>query len=216
MRSPGAARPGGRCALAGRLVGSIVAVVVLSACAADDRAVPPPTTVAPFVLGSPVMANGGRLPIEYTCDGASVNPPLAWTGAPAGTVGFAVVMHHVPDSGPEHWYWVVHGLAATVDHLDAAATPPGTLGTNSVDGRATYAPPCSQGPGDKTYVFTVYALTQQPHFAAATRVTRQVLLDAIAGRVIGEATMQATYARAVTGAAGSPPTGPTGPRGAAR
>jgi phosphatidylethanolamine-binding protein (PEBP) family uncharacterized protein len=156
-----------------------------------------------FSVTSPVVGAGGRLPVEFTCDGASANPPVAWRGAPAGTVGYAVVMHHVAGPNDVHWYWVVYGLAATVDHLDANTTPPGQLGTNSVNDGAGYAPPCSQGPGDKTYTLTVYALARQPVFPDRTRVSRPVLLDAIAGQVLAQASIDVVYARP---AGGAPPT----------
>lgn len=56
-----------------------------------------------FTLTSPVMAEGGTLPVEFTCDGAAETPPLAWTGAPEGTAGYAIVMHTEPGPGDTHW-----------------------------------------------------------------------------------------------------------------
>ncbi len=147
------------------------------------------------MLTSPVMQQDGTLPIEFTCDGSSSTPPLAWSGAPAGTVGYAVVMHHVPGPGDTHWYWVVYGMDATIEHLDAGAVPAATVGTNSVNGRTEYAPPCSKGPGTKVYTFTVYALSAQPTLGDPSTVTRAVLLDALNGLVLSSATLDVTYDR---------------------
>jgi phosphatidylethanolamine-binding protein (PEBP) family uncharacterized protein len=195
----------------------VAAVLVAVACSGPATSAPDAAAAsaagAAFTLSSPAVVAGGRLPAEFTCDGAAANPPLSWRGAPAGTAGFAVVMHHVAGPGDVHWYWVVHGLGASVDHLDANAAPPGRLGTNSVNGRSAYAPPCSQGPGDKTYTLTVYALARQPDFTDPGRVSRQVLLDAIAGHVLAEASIDVVYARPAN--AGSP-TNPQRPGGAPR
>lgn len=161
-----------------------------------------------FAVTSAAVGADGRLGAQFTCDGTAVSPPLAWRGAPAGTVGFAVVMHHVAAPDDIHWYWLVYDLPATIDHLDEAATPPGKVGTNSVNRRTAYAPPCSQGPGDKTYTLTVYALSEQPSLPEPSKVTRSVLLDAISDRTLASATMNLVYARPSGSATAPPPPGP--------
>ena len=182
---------------------------ISSGATGGSPAATPTSSAAPamgsFAVSSPVVTAGGTLPVAYTCDGAAESPPLAWSGAPAGTVSFAVVMHTQPPDGDAHWYWVLYDIASGVDHLDANAAPPATVGTNSVNGRNEYAPPCSQGPGPKTYTFTVYALSARPDLTDATKVSRPVLLAALEGHVLAQATMDVTYSRAGTDGAGSPP-----------
>ena len=167
-----------------------------------------------FTVSSPVMTDGGTLPMRFTCDGAAVTPPLAWTGAPAGTVGYAVVMHTLPPDGGAHWYWVLYEIAPTVDRLDEAAMPPAAIGTNSVNGKTAYTPPCSKGPGAKAYTVTVYALSGQPDLPDPTKVSRPVLLAALDGLVLAQATMDVTYSRVGSGGpASSPPGGGAPPPG---
>ena len=177
------------------------ALAVLAGCSSAGAATSTTTTEAQgtFTLTSPVLQQDGELPVEYTCDGSSTTPPLAWSGAPAGTVGYAVVMHHVPGPGDTHWYWVVYGLDASVQQLDAGDAPAGSLGTNSVNGRNEYAPPCSKGPGVKLYTFTVYALSDQPLLPDPSTASRDLLLAAMDGLVLASATLDVTYDR--TGAA---------------
>jgi phosphatidylethanolamine-binding protein (PEBP) family uncharacterized protein len=169
------------------------AVALLAGCSSAGAATIP---VASFTLTSPAMTQGGELPQEYTCDGSATTPPLAWSGAPAGTVAYAVVMHHVPGPGDTHWYWVLYGMDASIDHFDAGTVPASVvLGTNSVNGRNEYAPPCSKGPGVKVYTFTVYALSAQPALGDPSTVTRAVLLSALDGLVLASATLDVTYDR---------------------
>mgnify|MGYP003349791545 FL=1 len=52
-----------------------------------------------MVLRSPVVIAGAELPVEFTGDGAGISPPLEWSGAPAATQAFAVIMHHVDPEG---------------------------------------------------------------------------------------------------------------------
>jgi phosphatidylethanolamine-binding protein (PEBP) family uncharacterized protein len=154
------------------------------------------TTSSIFALTSPDVSGDGRLPVEYTCDGASSTLPLAWSGAPDGTKSFAVIMHHV--AGPEdvHWYWVLYNIPTDITSLSKNSTGIGMLGTNSVNDRNEYAPPCSKGPGDKVYTYTIYALSAQPKFTVpVSQINREVLLEAIKDITLSSAELNVTYAR---------------------
>ncbi len=164
-----------------------------------------------FTLTSPAVAEGGRLPIEYTCDGGGSTLALDWSGAPAETQSFAVIMHHEAQDGI-HWYWVLYDIPADVTSLPTDVSGVGVLGNNINNGLAEYSPPCSKGPGDKTYTYTVYALSAEPQIdLPAEQVTRDVLLAAIQDITLGSADLNVVYARAgMTDPAGDPPAGPQG------
>ena len=153
------------------------------------------TSRSSFVLSSSAFSAGEPFPVEYTCDGNSSSPPLSWTNGPVGTVGYAVVMHHIPGPGDSHWYWVVYGIDADTTAIKANDSATASLGTNSVNGKNEYSPPCSKGPGEKTYTFSVFALSQQPEFAIGTDVSRDVLLAAIEKNILATATLDVTYDR---------------------
>ena len=172
-----------------------------------------------FTVTSPVLKDGGTLPVRFTCDGSSVNPPIRWSGAPKGTRSYAVVMHHVPGPGDVHWYWVVYGISANTTGLAQDSTAVGVLGTNSVNGRNEYTPPCSKGPGPKAYILTVYALSKAPSFGSGTSVDREVLLSAIAETTLATSSLTVTYSCRGTVAgipnagSGAPPPKPPVPVG---
>jgi Raf kinase inhibitor-like YbhB/YbcL family protein len=169
----------------------------------NDRSQPTsaPAAVArpgSFALTSPAVADGGELPREYTGDGAGVTLPLAWSGAPEGARSFTLVMHHVPPEGPAKWYWVLYNIPAATTSLPKNVRGVGTLGNNSVNGRSEYAPPHSKGPGPKTYVYTVYALSSPVQLdAETTRVSRDALLAAMQDRILASAELRVVYARDV-------------------
>ncbi|MCX7428946.1 MAG: SUMF1/EgtB/PvdO family nonheme iron enzyme [Planctomycetia bacterium] len=149
-----------------------------------------------FVLRSSEVADGGTLPTEFTGDGASATLPLAWTGAPAGTKGYAIIMHHIDPEGNAKWYWILYNIPATVQRLPKNARGVGTLGNNSVNERTEYAPPHSKGPGPKTYIYTVYALSAPPQLTVPpTEVNRDVLLAAMKDGILGSAELQVVYTR---------------------
>jgi Raf kinase inhibitor-like YbhB/YbcL family protein len=142
------------------------------------------------------VTDGGRLPVEYTCDGDGSTLPLAWSGAPAETQSYAVIMHHVAAPEEIHWYWVLYNIPADVTSLPKNVTGIGTLGNNINNGLIEYSPPCSQGPGDKEYIYTVYALSAQPQITVpAEEVDRDTLLTAIQNITLASAELHTIYAR---------------------
>jgi phosphatidylethanolamine-binding protein (PEBP) family uncharacterized protein len=148
-----------------------------------------------FVLRSPDVKDGGELPKEFTGDGAATTLPLEWSGAPAGTKSFAIIMHHVaPDQ--TKWYWILYNIPAEVQSIPKNAKGIGILGNNSVNERAEYAPPHSKGPGAKTYIYTVHALSEAPLITVPpSKVSRDVLLAAMKDRILATAELRVVYTR---------------------
>jgi phosphatidylethanolamine-binding protein (PEBP) family uncharacterized protein len=71
----------------------------------------------------------------------------------------------------------------------------GEIGGNSVNNLLRYAPPCSKGPGEKAYQFTLYALSTAAKVNREKPVDRATLLAAIKGITLGATTMTVTYTR---------------------
>ena len=171
---------------------------MISACAGSVMTSTTATNLMPpgeFTVFSSVMNDGGTLPIDYTCDDASMSPPIAWNYPPTGTESFAVLMDHQP--GPEdwHWYWTLWNIDANTSEILAGSNGDAVVGTNSVNAELAYTPPCSQGPGEKTYNITVYALSDEPGLLDPSAVDRDALLDAIADITLASDTLTVTYSR---------------------
>jgi Raf kinase inhibitor-like YbhB/YbcL family protein len=149
-----------------------------------------------FVLRSPVVGADNVLPTEFTGDGSSISPPLAWKGVPKGTKSFVVIMHHIDPQGMLKWYWTLYNIPATTQSLPKDVKDVGTVGSNSVNNRLGYAPPHSKGPGQKTYIITLYALSEDLQITqSANRVDRDVLLTAMKDHVLATSELRVTYTR---------------------
>ena len=153
-----------------------------------------------FALTSSAFVEGGTYATTYTCDGAKSTPPLAWTNAPSGTKAFVLLMTTQPDSSATKWNWVLYNIPSATASLATNTTGIGTLG-NADDGAGTaYAPPCSQGPGAKTYTFTLYALSALPTLSTtASANSGAVVTAAIASLKLATATLNVTATRSTTG-----------------
>jgi hypothetical protein len=165
---------------------------------------PPPKNAAPggFEVHCDALGPDGMLPARFTCDGESASPPLAWSGLPAGTKSIALTMHHFPPGGEAtHAYMVVWGIKPDATSIGENQRDLGTWGVNTVNRRAEYAPPCSKGPGEKSYIVTVHALSAEPKLEAG-RATYAHLVDAIEASTLGTAVLDLRYARTGDGAGG--------------
>ena len=166
----------------------------------------PPATASGFVLTSPEVADGGNLPVDYTGDGSGATLPLEWKGAPAGTKSYALIMDHLAPGNEMKSYWVMWDIPASVTSLPKNVKGVGKLGVG-FKGGVGYEPPHSKGPGAKTYVLHVYALSAEPKITGTASVNREALLAAIEGKILAKADLSVVYSRggvATGGAGGSP------------
>lgn len=142
-------------------------------------------------LSSSAFAESAPIPEQYTCEGDDVSPPLAWTGAPAGTKGFALICDD-PDAPGRTWvHWVVWGIPPTSSTL-----PEGFDGAHQgvTDFRRTgYGGPCPPPGKPHRYYFKLYAL-QEP-LELPPRATKADVERALQGKTLAQATLIGTFAR---------------------
>ncbi len=180
----------------------IISIVLVTSCNKSsnptDSIVDGVSTNGAFTLFSSEIGPDSLLPIDYTCDGESATLPLEWSGYPEETNSFALIMHHEASPTDIHWYWILYNIPATINSLHKNVSGTGTLGTNSVNNQIGYSPPCSQGPGPKAYIFTLYALSEELEITVpATDVDLDFIINKMAGKVISTASMTVYYEREI-------------------
>jgi len=100
----------------------------------------------------------------FGCSGGNQSPQLSWSGAPAGTAAFAIMVHD-PDAptGSGWWHWQLVNIPKDVTSLAAGAmAPAGSQQINNdygVKGFGGACPPPKHGV--HRYQFTVHALSQK-------------------------------------------------------
>jgi len=152
-----------------------------------------------FRLTSAALKDGATIPGKYTCDGVDVSPPLAWSGAPAGTRGLALIADD-PDAPGGTWvHWVLYNLPAEVSELPENIAKVESLdlggarqGRNDFR-RPGYGGPCPPpGPAHR-YFFKLYALDTRLELKAGAQ--KKDVEAAMEGHVLGSAQLMGTYAR---------------------
>lgn len=150
-------------------------------------------------ISSSAFAHNGAIPPKYTCDGADVSPPLAWSDVPPEAKSLALVIEDpdAPDpSAPTMiWvHWVLYNIPPTCNGLaeGVQALPAGTLeGMNDWE-RTGYGGPCPPA-GRHRYFHRLYALNVA--LPQLRRPTRARLEAAMQRHVIAEAVLTGTYQR---------------------
>lgn len=157
-----------------------VAALVAAGCADDGRTLSTPTRPAPsttiadtaataasavprigsaagaIVLSSTAFLDGGVIPLQYTCDGTEISPPLLWTGVPPDAGELAISMIDSDAGGFVHW--LVAELPPELRSVGEGALPEGVVERPNSRGTPGWTGPCPpKGPAHH-YVFTLYAL----------------------------------------------------------
>ncbi len=117
-------------------------------------------------------------------------PPLEWSNPPAGSLELVLVVEDPDASGAEPaCHWLVWGLAPQQGQLLEGETPP-RVGKNSQANSEWLLPRLPQGE-KHDFVFQLFALDTP--LEVAPGATRNTLLAAMEGHVIGVALLTATY-----------------------
>ncbi len=154
-----------------------------------------------FTLTSPAFKAGERIPKIYTCDGEDVSPALRWSGAPAKTASFALIMDD-PDAPAGTWvHWVLYDLPAEAKELPqgvakkdsaAGAAQGACWGVDSFD-RVGYFGPCPPPGAPHHYHFKLYALDKV--LGLKPRAAKAELAAAMAGHILAAAELIGLYGR---------------------
>jgi Raf kinase inhibitor-like YbhB/YbcL family protein len=132
-----------------------------------------PAAAADFRLTSTDFKANGELTNKFVyqgfgCHGDNVSPSLSWSGSPAATKSYALLVHDpdAPTGGAGWWHWVVYNIPATANAIaqgagsaDGAALPKGAVQGKTDFGSVGWGGPCPpQGHGKHHYQFSLYAL----------------------------------------------------------
>lgn len=148
-------------------------------------------------IESSAFTHQGEIPAKHTCEGQDSSPPLAWSGAPAGTQSFALIVDDpdAPDpAAPKRvWvHWVIYDLPPSVTSLAEGAkhAPVGARdGTNDWK-RIGYGGPCPPI-GRHRYFHKPYALSTV--LGDRGPLTKAELEAAMQGHVLASAELIGTY-----------------------
>ena len=117
----------------------------------------------PLKLTSASFMDGMMIDAKFRCDGPS--PAISWSGGPAETMSFAVVLKDVTDGfSKDFLHWVIYDIPTSTTSLDEdvpegamPAKPAGAKQAPNWSGTVGFDGPCGPS-GTNTYELTLYAI----------------------------------------------------------
>jgi Raf kinase inhibitor-like YbhB/YbcL family protein len=174
----------------------IIALIAFAGCASAPTA---PESL--FALTSPDFAAGGTLPDSVVlngldCHGPNISPALRWSGAPAATKGFALVLDDYEARGGDGFvHWAAYNIPANAAGIPSnAGAVEGDIASGGRQAyndflKRSYGGPCPpEGPPHK-YRFTIYALDLPSIDDAGTPMTWRKLRFIIKGHILAQASL---------------------------
>lgn len=148
-------------------------------------------------LTSTAFQHNSPIPVEYTCDGRDISPPLKWGSMPEGVRSLVLICDD-PDAPRGPWtHWVVYNIPTAVRELEAGVATRETLANGASQGvndfrRMGYGGPCPPA-GVHRYFFLLYALDTTLKLKAGAR--KQEVVQAMEGHILAIGELMGTYSR---------------------
>jgi Raf kinase inhibitor-like YbhB/YbcL family protein len=148
--------------LAGMRRGTVAALALGLGLAACSRGAPEVQRdlADTITVTSTAVAEGASIPARFTCEGADVAPPLAWSGVPRDAAELALVVDDPDAPGGTYVHWVVFHLDPGLHGLAEGALPTAARQARNSAGKAAYTGPCPPSGAAHHYRFSLYALGQ--------------------------------------------------------
>ena len=207
----------------GLAVGTLVAVLATSLAVSVDAVAGGQTANTPaagtksakksggaagkFTLVSPDIGKDNPISLAqvfngFGCTGKNLSPALFWSGAPAGTKSFAIMVHD-PDAptGSGFWHWIVYNIPADATSIPAEAgdvkkkgMPAGVVQGRTDYGTYGYGGPCPPPGKPHHYHFRVFAL-KVPKLDVPADATAALIGFNVNANKLAEADLVGLYGR---------------------
>lgn len=154
---------------------------------------------AQLTLRSSAFDHHGDIPTRNSAYAENLSPELSWTGAPAGTRSFAIILDDPDAPTPEPFvHWVIYNIPGDARGLpeglprDANLSEPAGArnGQNGVRQTGYFGPRPPAGPAH-AYNFRLLALSIEPDLPEG--LNKQSLLEAVEGSILAETTLTGMY-----------------------
>lgn len=147
-------------------------------------------------LTSPAFEHQTKLPIDYSCHGKNIHPPLQVQGVPAAAKSLVLIMSDPDAPQPQPWiHWVLFNISPKMTEINEAA-PYNTLegakrGKNTAQTLEYYGACPPQGHGVHHYHFMLYALDTMLDLPEG--VSYEMIKQAMQGHIVSQADLIGLY-----------------------
>lgn len=119
-----------------------------------------------FNISSRAFEYGHDIPVEHTCDGDDISPPLRWDDEPKDTVTFALILEDPDAPSGVFTHWLIYNLPPDCHELEKIIPIENNLDNGAIQGKSDfgkigYGGPCPPEGEEHRYFFRIYALSKK-------------------------------------------------------
>jgi Raf kinase inhibitor-like YbhB/YbcL family protein len=149
----------------------------------------------PLLMQTDAFADGGIVPQKYAGRGG-VQPGFKFSGAPEGTVSYAIIFHDIDvalqGNTGDVLHWMAWNIPAAAGGIPEGKLPDGAVQGANITGQNVYfGPGAPNGPRYHHYVFELYALNS--NLDLPPTASRDDLLKAMAGKITAKSACVGRY-----------------------
>jgi len=149
----------------------------------------------PLLMQTDAFPDGGIVPQKYAGRGG-VQPAFKFTGAPEGTVSYAIIFHDIDvalmNNTGDVLHWIAWNIPASAGGIPEGKLPEGSVQGANITGQNVYfGPGAPAGPRYHHYVFELYALNANLDLPPTSG--RDDLLKAMAGKIVAKSAYVGRY-----------------------
>jgi Raf kinase inhibitor-like YbhB/YbcL family protein len=151
-------------------------------------------------ISSSAFAANGKIPAEFTCDGANRSPPLHWADPPDGARSFALIVDDPDAPNGIFRHWGVYDLPKDLRQLETGEGNQESghfrQARNDFDRIGYGGPSPPKGRGPHRYRFRLFALdVEKLVVGIRPRVSVEQVLEHARPHVIASCVLTAQYER---------------------
>ena len=148
----------------------------------------------PLLMTTDAFPDGGIVPQKYAGRGG-VQPGFKFSGAPEGTMSYAIIFHDIDvalkGSTGDVLHWIVWNIPASAGGIPEGSLPAGSVAGRGILGNAYFGPGAPAGPRYHHYVFELYALNANLDLPPTSG--REELLKAMEGKIVAKSAYVGRY-----------------------
>ena len=137
--------------------------------------------------------NGGKIPPDFTCDGADLSPTFLLEHIPSSAKSLAIVLDDASSNPKGFTHWLAFNISPNLGSIEGSKVlGNAVVGANDF-GNVEYDGPCPPAGQTHNYYFRLYALDTTLNLSSTA--TRPAFDDAINEHVIAKGEIWGTYVR---------------------
>ena len=185
-----------------KIVFLIILVAVIQGCVSSNMEIRDEgaDNMQNISISSEAFQEGGKIPVEYTCDGKDVSPALSWSGVPAGAKSIVLIADDPDAPGGRFVHWVLYNIPPDTQELPKGIPGNRTLKDGSIHGstdfgksKIGYGGPCPPPGKPHRYYFKIYSLDTKPDLAPGASAVE--VDKAMSGHITAKGELMGKYGR---------------------